>query len=141
MITPETGNEVSFASETKNIAIVEKLIDEVCESHHVIEDHYGNILISLTEAVNNAIVHGNKLDASKNVKVWYEVEGAMLRFFIEDEGPGFDYDNLPDPTAPENREKPNGRGVFLMRNLADNCEFHDDGKLVQLEFESLTPGE
>ena len=137
MITPETGNEVRFSSRTENIAIVEKLIDEVCESHHVEEDHYGNILISLTEAVNNAIVHGNKLDADKEVKVWYEIDVPTLRFFIEDEGPGFDYDNLPDPTAPENREKPNGRGVFLMRNLADNCEFHDDGTLVQLEFEAL----
>lgn len=138
MITPETGNEVRFASLTENIAIVEKLIDEIVETQHVSEDHYGNILISLTEAVNNAIVHGNKLDASKEVKVWFQVEGKTLRFFIEDEGPGFDYDHLPDPTAPENREKPNGRGVFLMRNLADHCEFHDDGRIVQLEFEALS---
>ncbi|MCH2197293.1 MAG: ATP-binding protein [Flavobacteriales bacterium] len=137
MTTPETGNVVRFASQTENIAIVEKLIDQVVENFKVTEDHYGNILISLTEAVNNAIVHGNKLDEEKQVMVRYEIDGKTLRFFIEDEGPGFDYDNLPDPTAPENREKPNGRGVFLMRNLADHCEFHDDGKLVQLEFEAL----
>ena len=65
------------------------------------------------------------------------VERPFLRFQIEDEGPGFDYDNLPDPTAPENIEKPNGRGVFLMRNLADNCEFLDDGRIVQIEFNAI----
>jgi len=137
MIMPEMGKEIKFTSLTENIAVVENLIDEICEAKDVKEDHYGNILISLTEAVNNAIVHGNKLDASKQVRVAYEIEGKILRFFIEDEGPGFDYENLPDPTSPENREKPNGRGVFLMRNLADHCEFLDDGKLVQLEFEAL----
>lgn len=137
MVSHQTGNEVRFASKTENIAIVEKLIDEVCETYHISEDHYGNILISLTEAVNNAIVHGNRLDPAKEVVVKYAADGKTLRFFIEDEGPGFDYDNLPDPTSPENREKPNGRGVFLMRNLADSCAFHDDGRLVELGFEAL----
>lgn len=137
MVSHQTGNEVRFASKTENIAIVEKLIDEVCENFQISEDHYGNILISLTEAVNNAIVHGNRLDPAKEVVVKYAADGKTLRFFIEDEGPGFDYDNLPDPTSPENREKPNGRGVFLMRNLADSCAFHDDGRLVELSFEAL----
>ena len=137
MVSHQTGNEVRFASKTENIAIVEKLIDEVCETYHISEDHYGNILISLTEAVNNAIVHGNRLDPAKEVVVKYAADGKTLRFFIEDEGPGFDYDNLPDPTSPENREQPNGRGVFLMRNLADSCAFHDDGRLVELGFEAL----
>lgn len=137
MVSPQTGNEVRFSSKTENIAIVEKLIDEVCATFEIKEDHYGNILISLTEAVNNAIVHGNKLDPAKEVAVSYTTEGKILRFFIEDEGPGFDYDHLPDPTAPENREKPNGRGVFLMRNLADDCAFHDDGRRVELIFQAL----
>jgi serine/threonine-protein kinase RsbW len=56
---------------------------------------------------------------------------------IEDEGPGFDYNNLPDPTAPENIEKPHGRGVFLMRKLADQCEFQDDGRIVIMDFTVL----
>ncbi len=135
MITPDTSNEIRFASKTENIAIVEKLIDEVCEAYAIHEDYYGNMLIALTEAVNNAIVHGNRLDEAKEVSVRYEREGKSLRFFITDEGPGFDYDHLPDPTAPENREKPNGRGVFLMRNLADDCAFEEDGRIVQLDFE------
>lgn len=137
MSTPEAVTEIRFSSNTENIAIVEKLIDEVCENFKVKEDHYGNILISLTEAVNNAIVHGNRLDPSKEVIVKYSSVDGKLRFWVEDEGPGFDYNNLPDPTSPENREKPNGRGVFLMRNLADHCEFLEDGKIVQLDFQAL----
>lgn len=130
----DTERVITFNSEPKNITIVEKLIDEVCESHNVKEDHYGNILISLTEAVNNAIVHGNKLDPTKTVSVRFKMGDQRLYFQVEDQGPGFDYDNLPDPTSPENIEKPNGRGVFLMRNLADRCEFKDDGRIVDLEF-------
>lgn len=137
MIMPDTEKVVKFSSQTENIAIVEKLVDEVCESYEIKEDFYGNILISLTEAVNNAIVHGNKMDPSKEVIVTFSTEDKVLKFTIEDEGPGFDYDNLPDPTAPENIEKPNGRGVFLMRNLADRCNFVDDGKIVELEFDAI----
>lgn len=126
--------ELSFKSKPENIAIVERLIDEICEKHRVIEEHYGDILIAMTEGVNNAIVHGNKLDIRKNVSVEYETRKKDLFFRITDEGPGFDYDNLPDPTAPENLERPNGRGVFLMRNLADECTFEDDGRVVEIVF-------
>ena len=126
--------ELSFKSKPENIAVVERLIDEICEKHSVIEEHYGDILIAMTEGVNNAIVHGNKLDIRKNVSVEYETRKKDLFFRITDEGPGFDYDNLPDPTAPENLERPNGRGVFLMRNLADECAFEDDGRVVEIVF-------
>ncbi|MDA0981185.1 MAG: ATP-binding protein [Flavobacteriales bacterium] len=126
--------ELSFQSKPENIAVVERLIDEMCENHNVIEEHYGDILIAMTEGVNNAIVHGNKLDVTKSVSVEYEKRGKDLFFRITDEGAGFDYENLPDPTAPENLERPNGRGVFLMRNLADECSFEDDGRIIELVF-------
>jgi len=126
--------ELSFQSKPENIAGVERLIDEMCENHNVIEEHYGDILIAMTEGVNNAIVHGNKLDVNKSVSVEYEKRGKDLFFRISDEGAGFDYENLPDPTAPENLERPNGRGVFLMRNLADECSFEDDGRIIELVF-------
>jgi len=71
------------------------------------------------------------------VTIHFTVHENNLRFTIEDEGPGFDYDNLPDPTAPENIEKPHGRGVFLMKKLADNCLFEDNGRVVILEFAVL----
>ena len=103
------------------------------------ETHYGEILIAMTEAVNNAIVHGNKLDSNKMVDVRVSVDGPVLEFRIADEGPGFDFENIPDPTSPENIEKPNGRGVFLMRQLADTCEFEELGRVAILRFEQAIP--
>jgi serine/threonine-protein kinase RsbW len=128
------GQKISFASSPENIIVVEKLVNDICTSFHIPEDYYGNILVALTEAVNNAIQHGNKQDATKPVDVSYATEINRISFTVTDHGPGFDFSNLPDPTNPENLEKPNGRGVFLMRNLADKVEFFDDGRTVMLEF-------
>ena len=132
-----TMPELRFDSKPENIAIVERLIDQISEDHSIIPEHYGNVLIAMTEAVNNAIVHGNKLDPEKSVNVSCAIDGKSLVFRISDEGPGFDYDNLPDPTAPENIEKPHGRGVFLMRHLADDCAFEDAGRVVELTFSNV----
>lgn len=129
---------IEFASKGENITIIERLVDDLCERHHIQEEHYGNILIALTEAVNNAIYHGNKQDPDKKVIVKYHADEDEFQFIIEDEGPGFDFENVPDPTSPENIEKPNGRGVFLMRHLSDEIGFDDDGRIVQLAFKSLS---
>tara|TARA_Y100001954_G_C15777575_1_gene587908 strand:+ start:423 stop:836 length:414 start_codon:yes stop_codon:yes gene_type:complete len=126
--------ELRFDSKPENIAVVEKLIDQISADHGIVAEHYGNVLIAMTEGVNNAIVHGNKLDETKSVSVSCAIDEKTLVFRITDEGPGFDYDNLPDPTAPENIEKPHGRGVFLMRHLADECSFEDAGRIVELTF-------
>ena len=129
--------ELRFDSKPENIAVVERLIDQISEQHSIIPEHYGNVLIAMTEGVNNAIVHGNKLDPEKSVTVVCAVDNKNLVFRVSDEGPGFDFDNLPDPTAPENIEKPHGRGVFLMRHLADECAFEDDGRIVKLTFHNV----
>ena len=133
-----THRSITFPSVIENIHLVERLIDEIVAQYHVKEDYYGELLIAMTEAVNNAIVHGNRLDVSKQVTVHFNVvDDTVIRFTIEDEGPGFDYNSLPDPTAPENIEKPHGRGVFLMRQLADKCDFVDNGRVVVLDFAVL----
>jgi serine/threonine-protein kinase RsbW len=129
---------IEFAAKAENISLAEKLIDEACQKHNVHESHYGNILIALTEAVNNAIHHGNRLDPAKQVSMGYEVKGDQIIFVVSDQGPGFDFEHLPDPTDPENIEKPHGRGVFLMRALADSVEFSDHGATVAMAF-SLQP--
>jgi serine/threonine-protein kinase RsbW len=135
---PAQMETIDFASKGENITIVERLIDELCDRYKIQEEHYGNILIALTEAVNNAIYHGNKQDPSKTVVVKYEATGDRFFFRIEDDGPGFDYQNVPDPTSPENLEKPNGRGVFLMRHLSDELAFFEDGRIVELSFNNLS---
>ena len=128
-----------FASQIDNINIVERMVDEICDEFRVGEEHYGNILISLTEAVNNAITHGNRRNPDKTVHLTFIPTPTDLTFIIEDEGPGFDYANLPDPTAPENIEMPNGRGVFLMQHLADEVIFDETGSRVELKFKHTAP--
>jgi serine/threonine-protein kinase RsbW len=130
---------MQIASRMEGITEVEGLINSLCEDLGVDESHYGEILIAMTEAVNNAIVHGNKLDTNKIVDIQVSTEGQVLQFRITDEGPGFDFDNIPDPTSPENIEKPNGRGVFLMRQLADDCEFEELGRVAILRFNNAIP--
>ena len=129
-----SDQKIDFNSKVENLSLVEKFIDNVCEEHKVNQDYYGNILIALTEAVNNAIFHGNQKDPSKKITLACKSSDKSLNFTVEDQGQGFDYNSLPDPTDPENIEKPNGRGVFLMRNLADDVKFHEHGRKVELVF-------
>lgn len=131
----KTGKQkINFPSMPENLALVEKLIDEIFKNFNIKDDYYGNILISITEAVNNAIQHGNKYDPNKLVIIVFESCNNALYFSVEDEGPGFDYNKLPDPTDPGNVEKLNGRGIFLMKNLADEVTFSKNGRLVELNF-------
>ncbi len=117
-----------------NIRIVESFIDNARDKFTFDDDIYGNIMIAVTESVNNAIIHGNKQDKEKNVDLALEVIDDNIRFTIKDEGEGFDYDNLPDPTAPENLLKMGGRGIFLIQNLADEVVFKDRGRTIMLTF-------
>ena len=64
----------------------------------------------------------------------YAMKDGRIIFLVQDQGPGFDYDHLPDPTDPQNLEKPHGRGVFLMRALAEEVEFQDQGATVTMAF-------
>ncbi|MDQ4140570.1 MAG: ATP-binding protein [Bacteroidota bacterium] len=126
--------KIQIPSLIENIRVVESFIDNSKEKFHIEDDIYGNIMIAVTESVNNAIRHGNKFDKDKNVYLSLFVEPDVLRFEIEDEGNGFDTGSLTDPTAPENLENPGGRGIFLMKHLSDEVKFTKDGRNVQLTF-------
>ena len=125
---------IEIPSLAENIRMIESFIDNAKEKYHLNDDIYGNIMIAVTEAVNNAIKHGNRNDSSKNVALSLSLAEGLIKFKVEDEGSGFDYHNLPDPTTAENLEKPGGRGIFLMKHLADEVEFADNGKVVELSF-------
>mmetsp|Transcript_221 Transcript_221/g.234 ORF Transcript_221/g.234 Transcript_221/m.234 type:complete len:138 (+) Transcript_221:296-709(+) len=127
-------DKISIPSDFGSINIVELLIDSTCSKLSIKEDYYGNVLIAVTEAVNNAILHGNNQDASLVVDVAVGDKETDFCFSIQDQGKGFNYDNLPDPTAPENIEKEHGRGIFLMRSLAEEVEFQDNGRNVTIYF-------
>lgn len=125
---------IEIPSRLENLNYIEKLIDEVSDIFNLNSDIYGKVLISTIEAVNNSIIHGNKLSPDKNVFVKLNFIENELHIYITDEGKGFDFYNVPDPTKPENIENIHGRGIFLMKNLADNVIFTDDGKSVELIF-------
>jgi serine/threonine-protein kinase RsbW len=126
--------KIQIPAISENIRMIESFIDNSKEKFHLDEDLYGNIMIAVTEAVNNAIKHGCRANSEKSVSLTLNLTENAIKFKIEDEGVGFDYHNLPDPTAPENLEKPSGRGIFLMKHLADEVDFHDNGRVVELTF-------
>lgn len=125
---------IQIPSIVENIRMIESFIDNARERFHLEDDIYGNIMIAVTEAVNNAIKHGNAGNKLKNVFLSLSLDNSVIKFVVKDEGSGFDYHNLPDPTAPENLEKPGGRGIFLMKNLSDEVKFTEGGKVVEMSF-------
>jgi len=126
---------IKFSSDLKNLNIAESILDSISVKNNLNELVYGNILIALNEAISNAIVHGNKFSQDKEVTVVYNItENKKLTVSVQDEGPGFDYTLVPDPTDPENIEKLNGRGVFLIQHLADEVSYLSDGKIVKMTF-------
>jgi len=125
---------VKIPSIKENVSVVESFIENIGEKIKIQEAIYGNVLVSVTEAVNNAIVHGNKEDKNKKVRLGLKQNKKSVRFVVEDEGLGFDYNNLPDPTNPKNIEKVKGRGIFLIKSLSDKTTFKQGGRVVEILF-------
>jgi serine/threonine-protein kinase RsbW len=125
---------ICISSKIENLREVEKIIDELSAQHELGTEVYGNVLIACLEAVNNAISHGNKLDPEKKVEVKFSIKDSRLTIITKDEGNGFDYENVPDPTAPENIENVDGRGIFLMKQLSDGLVFHENGRISEMYF-------
>ncbi len=125
---------IEISSAPESLHLVEKIIDEMTEKHQIESDLYGKILVATIEAVNNAIIHGNKSDVEKKVCIDIDANGNAMKIRIKDEGEGFDYKKVPDPTAPENIENIHGRGVFLMTKLSDDIKFNQNGTEVEMTF-------
>jgi serine/threonine-protein kinase RsbW len=125
---------LELKSDADSLSVVEHMIDDVRNKYNISEDVFGNMLVAITEAVTNAIYHGNKSDPSKKVSVSCTHSPHSIVFTIADQGKGFDYYNLPDPTAPENLDKECGRGIFLMKHLTDQLIFSENGRVVELNF-------
>ncbi|WPU94312.1 ATP-binding protein [Mucilaginibacter sabulilitoris] len=125
---------LQLPSKTESIAKLELLIEEIADKYHITEDTFANMMTCLNEAVINAIIHGNKLDETKKVIINAEIEQKRIIWTVTDEGTGFDYANLADPTAPENLENLTGRGVYIIKHLADQCIFNTSGNTIELHF-------
>jgi len=125
---------ITINSDVEKLRVVETLVDTLSKKLGIPDEVYGKILISTVEAVNNAILHGNKGDVSKMVTVNFTADGNMFDVTVTDEGEGFKYNSLPDPTDPANIENLHGRGVFIMRSLADAIEYNEAGNEVKMHF-------
>ena len=126
---------LQLPSTSASIVTIENFIDNLVPTLNLSDEVYANMMTCVNEAVSNAIVHGNKENPTKTVYVNIEnIDNRRLIFSISDEGEGFDFNNLPDPTAPENVEKLSGRGIFIMKKLADQCIFNSSGNEVELHF-------
>jgi serine/threonine-protein kinase RsbW len=125
---------LTLPTDFKSLVDVENLVEYVCQTIGIQEDAFGNVLISVTEAVNNAICHGNAENTTLSIVVAVGDSTTSFCFIVKDQGKGFDYNNLPDPTSPENILKENGRGIFLMRNLSDEVTFNELGNEVTIYF-------
>ncbi len=125
---------IRIASVPANLNRVEEYLKDVLRQYRVDECKYPDILVSITEAVTNAMVHGNKGDESKFVQLKTIRKKSCITFRISDEGAGFNPESVPDPTLPENLEKCGGRGVFLMQKLSDRVIFYDNGRTVEIQF-------
>ncbi len=128
---------IRVESKLSSLSVVENAIDNITREAGINKENYGKILISVMEAVNNAIVHGNKCDEKKFVNIYIILNNNFLEVTVEDEGRGFKPSEVPDPTEPGNLENVNGRGVFLMKNLADELEFNKKGNKVILKFKNI----
>jgi len=131
--------QLKIESDISNLNMVENAIDSLTNEIGISQDNYGKVLVAVLEAVNNAIVHGNKADLKKTVEINFWVKKKDLNISVTDEGKGFKPAAVPDPTKPENIEAINGRGIFLMSRLADGIAFNKRGNSVTMIFKNVTP--
>jgi len=128
---------IKIPSTNESINVIEKFIDDICDYYNVNSIYYGNILMAITEAFNNACIHGNKNDKNKSVFINFEYKENLLSFTITDEGEGFNLKNIPDATDPNyvgNIQK----GIYLMSILSDEIKYNNIGNSVELKFK-LSP--
>jgi len=114
---------VVINSRLNDLAVVERFTERVAEETGMSAGEIDNLAIAVTEAVNNAIIHGNRRDESKKVYITFTVSHEEISVVIKDEGNGFDPNALRNPLAPENILKESGRGIFILRTLMDSVEF------------------
>lgn len=125
---------VTIGSDIVNLRKIEEFVEEVSPEFGIGKETFGEVLVAVMEAVNNAINHGNKGNKEKVVDVLFEKNGDILEVIVTDEGEGFRPELVPDPTRPENIENISGRGIFLMRKLSDGIEFNEKGNSVTMRF-------
>ncbi|MEI6575724.1 MAG: ATP-binding protein [Bacteroidota bacterium] len=127
--------QLVIGSSLENLNLVSGMVEEICDQYNINNTYFGNILVAVTEACSNAIVHGNQGKPDKKVNIQFESGPHGLKFSVRDEGSGFDYHAVPDPTESSDEEAPASRkGLYLIRTLSDEVVFKENGSLIQFGF-------
>jgi serine/threonine-protein kinase RsbW len=129
--------KIRIESKVEELHVVENAIDDATNVIGITQDNYGKIMVSAMEAVNNAILHGNKSNPEKIVDIEISFKSNELKIKVTDEGPGFKPESVPDPTTPENIEALTGRGIYLMSHLADQIQYSAKGNSVTMTFKNI----
>ena len=127
-------HQLSIPSHVQYFSKVELFIQKIIEFYDLPGTMHGHFMLTVCESVSNAIYHGNKQDLNKHVRIVVDDEESQLCISVKDEGNGFDYLNLPDPTSNDCIRNESGRGLFLIKKLADDVSFHNNGSTIQLKF-------
>ncbi|MCK4679404.1 MAG: ATP-binding protein [Bacteroidales bacterium] len=127
--------QLKIPSSPENVYLVERFIEEICDRYNISNHYFGNITIAVLEAVDNAIVHGNKNNPIKEIGIKFKAEPGKLSFTIKDEGQGFDFQSVIDPTDISYSDENNvGRGIFIIKSLADKVVFNEKGNEVEITY-------
>lgn len=125
---------VQLPSDLSYLPKLEGIIDNLAKAHSISAEVAANIFMAVTEAAKNAMVFGNHSSHDLPVDIYLSKESGHIVATVEDQGTGFDFSAVPDPTAPENIKKITGRGIYLIKNLADEVEFTKNGACIQMKF-------
>lgn len=134
MAKPDHILSCTLPSNLEQLKCIESMTAQAAERCGLSDDQADNLAIAVTEAVGNAIVHGNKMDPEKKVRVRYELNPDAVRVTVSDEGRGFDPNRIANPLDPDNLLKESGRGVFILKQLMDDVryEFTDRGTTIHM---------
>jgi len=124
-----------ISSDKKNIETLRVAFGEVFFEYGIDSRHFNRVFLATSEAVCNSIVHGNQFDSNKKVYVDIFFSSSILEIFVKDEGSGFRYFDIKDPTLNENIKQESGRGIFVMKKVADEVIFEQSGNMVLIKFD------
>jgi serine/threonine-protein kinase RsbW len=121
---PEEKYSIEIESDPDKIIIVEEFVNYFAKDLKIEDDKIPGLILAVTEATTNAIIHGNKKDINKLVTITARLDDGFLIVIVKDQGRGFNPGEIPDPTSPENLLKDSGRGIYLMRVYMDDIKYN-----------------